>query len=147
MTLTLYPAFSTVGLRVLRRVAPVSLDIEPTLSSSWGSVSGLYSTPNAAQAAAMNSSTAGVSRTGQSWRPIRATVSASSVIALSGCSMEPCPAVPCAVSRIQAMPFSAIWTTYRRRPASVTLNPPTSPIASLTPSNRSGWLSTSHRAP
>ena len=40
---------------------------------------------------------------------MRATVSASSVIALSGCSIEPCPAVPRAVSRIQAMPFSAIW--------------------------------------
>ena len=94
---------------MLRSVAPVSLAIEPTLSRICGSASGLYSMPNAAQAAAMNSSTAGVSRTGQSCRPIRATVSASSVIALSGCSMEPCPAVPRAVSRIQAMPFSAVW--------------------------------------
>jgi acetylornithine deacetylase/succinyl-diaminopimelate desuccinylase-like protein len=44
-------------------------------------------------ASARKASTAGVSRTGQSWRPIRATVSASSVTALSGCSIEPCPAV------------------------------------------------------
>ena len=34
--------------------------------------------------------------------------SASSVTALSGWIIEPCPAVPRAVSRIQAMPFSAV---------------------------------------
>ena len=53
--------------------------------------------------------TDGVSRTGHSCLPILATVSASSVTALSGCSIDPCPAVPRAVSRIQAMPFSAVW--------------------------------------
>ena len=49
------------------------------------------------------------------------------------------------------MPFSAVWIRYSRvrvaRLGSVTLNPPTSPTASVQPSNRSGWLSTRHRAP
>ena len=95
---------------MLRRVAPVSRDSDPILSMTCRYASGPYSIPSAAQASARNASTAGVSRTGQSWRPIRATVSASSVTALSGCSIEPCPAVPRAVSLSQAMPFSAVWT-------------------------------------
>ena len=49
-----------------------------------------------------------MSRVGHSCRPSRPIASASSVTALSGCTIEPCPAVPCAVSRSQAMPFSAV---------------------------------------
>ena len=49
-TLTLYPALSTVGLRVLRKVAPVSRDSDPILSMTCRYASGPYSMPSAAQA-------------------------------------------------------------------------------------------------
>ena len=103
--------------------------------------------PRAAQASVRKARTAGVSRTGQECLPILATASASSVTALSEFSIEPWPARPRAVSRIQAMPFSATWIRYMRWPPIVALKPPTSPIASVTPSKRPGWLSTSQRAP
>ena len=47
-------------------------------------------------------------RAGHSCRPSRPIASASSVTALSGWIMDPCPARPWTVSRIQAMPFSAV---------------------------------------
>ncbi len=64
-------------------------------------------------------------------------------MALSRWIMEPWPAVPATVSFIQCMPFSAVWIRYRRR-CSLTVKekPPTSLIASVTPSKRSGWWST-----
>ena len=49
-----------------------------------------------------------VTRSGNSCRPSRATASQSSVTALSSLIIEPWPARPVAVSRIQAMPFSAV---------------------------------------
>ena len=49
-----------------------------------------------------------MSRTGHSCRPSRPIASASSVTALSGFTIEPWPAVPRAVSRSQAIPFSAV---------------------------------------
>ena len=86
--------------------------------------------------------------TGKSYRPIRATASASRVTALSSCRIEPWPGRPRAISRSQAIPFSAVWIGYIRTPSrSVTLNPPTSLTASVQPSNSSGWLSTRNRAP
>ena len=136
-----------VGLAVLARVAPIILASGPSLASTCGAAAGVNSRPSASLAASMNACAEGVSRVGHSWRPIRATVSASSVTALSLWSREPCPAVPRAVSRSQAMPFSAVCTRYRRWPPMVALNPPTSLIASVTPSNRCAWLSTSHRPP
>jgi len=39
---------------------------------------------------------------------VLATAAATAVTALSGCRIEPCPAWPRAVSRIQAIPFSAV---------------------------------------
>ena len=61
--------------------------------------------------------------------------------------MLPWPAVPVAFRRIQARPFSAVWTAYIRWSPTETLNPPTSPIASVTPSNRSGCSCTRNLAP
>ena len=55
--------------------------------------------------------------------------------------------MPWAVSRIQAMPFSAASTRYTRRPRTVALNPPTSPIPSVQPSSRSGRFFTICSAP
>ena len=80
-------------------------------------------------------------------RPTRATAAASAVIALSLWIMLPWPAVPVAFRRIQARPFSAVWTAYIRWSPTETLNPPTSPIASVTPSNRSGCSCTRNLAP
>ncbi len=80
-------------------------------------------------------------------RPIRPSASDSAVTALSVWIIDPCPAVPVAVSFIQASPFSAVCTAYSRWPPTVTLNPPTSPIASVTPSKKSGCCSTRNRAP
>ncbi len=49
----------------------------------------------------------GVSRTGHWCAPSRATAAVIRVTALSGLIIDPWPAVPRAVSFIQAMPFSA----------------------------------------
>ena len=73
--------------------------------------------------------------------------SASSVTALSRLIIDPCPARPRAVSRIQAIPFSAASIRYIRRPRTVVLKPPTSPTASVQPSNSSGWSRISTSAP
>ena len=67
---------------------------------------------------------------------------------LPGWISDPWPPGPWAVSRSQVIPFSAICTKYARRPSAISwLNPPASPIDSVQPSNRSGWVSTSHPAP
>ena len=98
-----------VGFAVLDSVAPTIRAIGPSLASTAAGSSPLRSlTPSASPAACRKAVTDGVSRTGHSCRPIRATASASSVTALSGWSIEPWPAVPRADSRIQAMPFSAV---------------------------------------
>ena len=94
--------------------------------------------PSASAAASRNSCAAGVSRSGHSCLPILATVSASSATTLREALMDPCPAGPRRLSRSQAIPFSAVCSRYKRWPPSVALNPPTSPIASVTPSNRPG---------
>ncbi len=89
-----------------------------------------------------------VTRTGNRCRPSRPTASHSSVMALSWLVIEPWPAVPSTVSRIQCMPFWAVSIRYSRRfSLTVKENPPTSPMASVTPSKRSRWLSTRYRAP
>ena len=86
--------------------------------------------------------------TGNSCDPIRATVSVSRVTAFSWLTIEPCPARPCAVSCIHEMPFSAASIRYSRSwSLTVKLKPPTSPIATPTPSKRSGRLATSHCDP
>lgn len=64
-------------------------------------------------------------------------------MALSLWIIEPCPAVPSTVSFIQCMPFWAVSTRYSRRfSLTVKEKPPTSLIASVTPSKSPGWLST-----
>ena len=57
--------------------------------------------------------------------------------AFSRLIIDPWPARPRAVSRIQAMPFSAASIRYIRRPRTVVLKPPTSPTASVQPSSSS----------
>ena len=108
--------------------------------------------PVSSPTAMRNCSTDSVSTSGNWCRPSRATASAIAVTALSSCTIEPCPARPRAASRIQDRPFSAVSMRYSRRSppsrvGTVSEKPPTSPIASVTPSNRSGRLSTSHCAP
>src|SRR5262249_19702038 len=112
-----------VGLAVLARVAPIILASGPSLASTCGAAAGVNSRPSASLAASRNACAEGMSRVGHSWRPIRATVSASSVTALSLWSREPCPAVPRAVSRSHARPFSAVSTRLRPSPAAVALHP------------------------
>ena len=58
---------------------------------------------------ARNVRTVWVSVSGNVWFPSRATASATLVTALSSCRNEPWPGLPRARSRIQAMPFSAVW--------------------------------------
>ena len=40
---------------------------------------------------------------------MRDTAVASRVTALSSCTIDPCPGRPVGLSRIQFMPFSAVW--------------------------------------
>ena len=76
------------------------------------------------------------------------TASTRLVTALSVFTIDPWPAVPRALSRIQFMPFSAVSIRYSRRSSfSVIENPPTSPIPSVQSATVSGWLLTSHWAP
>ena len=97
--------------------------------------------------------TGSVRTSGNWWLPSRATASASVVTALSSWTNEPWPARargPSAAST--RMPFSAVSIEVEAlvaavRCGTVSENPPTSPIASVTPSNRSGRFSTSHFAP
>ena len=87
--------------------APSIRAAEPNSSISSSALSGVASVPASSATAPSSTSMVGVSCTGHSWRPIRATASARVVTALSGCTIDPWPAWPVAVRRIQAMPFSA----------------------------------------
>ncbi|CAM5698095.1 hypothetical protein SALBM217S_05680 [Streptomyces griseoloalbus] len=73
--------------------------------------SGSSSVPSASESSSRKAQGAVlVTLTGHLWRPRRATASHSSVMALSSLVIEPWPAVPSTVSRIQCMPFSAVST-------------------------------------
>lgn len=72
--------------------------------------SGSSSVPSASESSSRKARTVLVTLTGHLWRPRRATASHSSVMALSSLVIEPWPAVPSTVSRIQCMPFSAVST-------------------------------------
>ena len=98
---------SIVGFVVLRITAPSIRAAPPNSSTSAGAFSGVASVPASSATAASRVRIVGVSRTGQSCAPIRATAALSRVTALSGFIIEPWPARPRAVSRIQAIPFSA----------------------------------------
>ncbi|CFR96193.1 Uncharacterised protein [Mycobacterium tuberculosis] len=153
-TLALYPALSIVGFAVscstafnMRAIGP-SLSIVPARSGESRSKASPVSSPTTAK----NWATVSVQTSGNWWRPRRATASQTAVTAFWSCTIEPCPARPRAVSRIHWMPFSAVSIRYRRRSppscrGTVSEKPPTSPIASVMPSNRSGLLSTSQCDP
>ena len=96
-----------VGLAVLRMTAPSIRAALPNSSISDSALSGVASVPTISPTEASSTFMVGVSRTGHSWAPIRATAAVSSVMAFSRLIIEPWPARPRAVSRIQAMPFSA----------------------------------------
>ena len=87
--------------------APSIRAAPPNSSTSASAFSGVASVPASSATVASSTSIVGVSRTGHSWAPIRATAAASPVTALSRLIIEPWPARPRAVSFIQAMPFSA----------------------------------------
>ena len=72
--------------------------------------SGVASVPASSATAASRVRIVGVSRTGHSWAPIRATAAARAVMALSRLISDPCPARPRAVSLTHAIPFSAAST-------------------------------------
>ena len=99
-----------VGFVVLRMTAPSIRAALPNSSTSDSAFSGVASVPARSATVASSTSIAGVSRTGHSWAPIRATACEIRVTALSGLIIEPWPARPRAVSFIQAMPFSAAST-------------------------------------
>src|SRR6478752_6589644 len=136
-----------VGLVVLRSTAPSIRVAPPNSSTRLSAFSGVASVPASSPTAASSVFIVGVSRTGHSWAPIRATAAARSVTAFSRLIIDPWPARPRAVSRIQAMPFSAASIRYIRRPRTVVLKPPTSPTASVQPSSSSRWSSTRTCAP
>ena len=96
-----------VGLVVLRMTAPSIRAALPNSSTRLSAFSGVASVPASSPTVASSTCIAGVSRTGHSWSPIRATAWSARVTALSRLIIEPCPARPRAVSFIQAMPFSA----------------------------------------
>jgi hypothetical protein len=58
----------------------------------------------------MQAATVGVSRTGHSYSPIRATAAARRLTALARLGLEPWPVVPYAVSLSQAVPRSPAAT-------------------------------------
>lgn len=64
--------------------------------------------PSASASPSSSARTPGVSRTGHSYAASRDTACASSATALSGAGLEPCPAVPRAVSFIQVVPRSPV---------------------------------------
>ena len=66
------------------------------------------SSPVSSVMCSMNARTVSVIVSGKRWLPSRATASARCVTALSSWMNEPCPGLPRACSRIQAMPFSAV---------------------------------------
>src|SRR5665811_2457674 len=90
---------------------------------------------------------------GHTCASIRPIAPARRTMAFSSLGTDPCPARPWAVIRSHAIPFSAVCSRYARvgspvfLAGTVTLNPPTSLTASLTPSNTSGWLSTTQWLP
>ena len=84
------------------------VDSGPSRATVASMSSGSSSMPRASETSPRNVRTVLVTRTGNSWRPSRATASQSSVTALSWLIIDPCPARPVAVSFIQAMPFSAV---------------------------------------
>ena len=87
--------------------APIIRAAPPNSSISDSAFSGVASVPASSATVASRVCIVGVSRTGHSWAPIRATAADSRLTALSSLIIEPCPARPRAVSFIQAMPFSA----------------------------------------
>ncbi len=92
---------------MLRITAPIIRAAEPNSSTSASALSGVASVPAISATVASSVCMVGVSRTGHSWPPMRATAVASLLTAFSSLIIEPCPARPRAVSFIQAMPFSA----------------------------------------
>ena len=129
-------------------VEPMSGAMMPSLAIACSGSSGSSSMPRASEISPRNARTVSVTTTGNLCRPTRATASASTVTALSSWIIEPCPGRPAACSRSQVRPFSAVSIRYSRRSSeTVYENPPTSPIASVTPSNISRWLSTSQCPP
>ena len=148
ITFSLYPAASRVGLAVLRSVAPMigatAASFEIAISGSSRSIS----RPRTSDTASRNARTVGVITTGNRCRPSRATASHSTVTALSSWIIEPCPGRPRATRRSHWMPFWAVSIRYSRRSSLIVYEkPPTSPIASVHPSNSSAWLSTMKCAP
>lgn len=99
-----------VGAAELRRVAPIILAMPPSLASVASMSSGSSGVPSASDSSSRKDRTVLVTLTGHWWRPSLPTASQSSVIALSVLVIEPCPAVPSTVRRIQCMPFSAVST-------------------------------------
>ena len=90
--------------------APIIRAALPNSSTSASAFSGVASVPASSPTVASRVRMVGVSRTGHSWAPIRATAAASAVTAFSRLTIEPWPARPRAVSRTQAIPFSAAST-------------------------------------
>jgi hypothetical protein len=87
--------------------APSILAALPNSSTRPSAFSGVASVPASSPTAPSSTFIVGVSWTGHWCRPIRATASASVVTALSGWRIDPWPALPVAVRRIHAIPFSA----------------------------------------
>lgn len=54
--------------------------------------------------------TEGMNSRGHLWAASRLRASARRAMGFSSLGTDPCPARPVAVSRIQAMPFSAVWS-------------------------------------
>ncbi len=148
ITFALYPAWSIVGFAVSLRVAPTMREMAPSLATEPSRSSSGKSHPVISLTPARNSRTESVSTIGNRCCPRRVTAAASFDTALSSCSIDPCPARPRTRNVIQAMPFSAVSTRYARTPSlKVTEKPPTSLMASVTPSNSSGRCSTNHCEP
>ena len=97
-----------VGLAVSRTVAPTIRDSGPSLRSDPSRSSSGNSSPVSCDICSRKARTVSVRVSGKVWLPSRATASATLVTALSSCRNEPCPGLPRAFSRIQAMPFSAV---------------------------------------
>jgi hypothetical protein len=91
-------------------VAPIILLIPPSFPMMLAGSCGSNSRPSAWAARSRNARVESGSCVGHWCRPTLASASESVVTALSGWIIDPCPAVPVAVSRIQARPFSAVCT-------------------------------------
>ena len=122
MTLTLLPAWTTVGLAVLRSTALSRRAIarvadtrgrRTRLDQRGCSSSGRAARPArpwSSARASRNRRASGEACSGSRRRPTRARNSDSRTTALSSRGMLPCPVAPVATARSQAMPFSATWT-------------------------------------